>query len=92
MSMEMNRISPLEAELKKVRAALKEDQESGGEGLLMTEEPGRLQLTHIEVSRILRERNEYMEKYMSLLEKIRYGCFVVVCTYLIMNCADCLMS
>ena len=29
-------------------------------------------LTRIEVARVLRERNEYKEKYLSLLEQIRY--------------------
>lgn len=29
-------------------------------------------LTRIEVARVLRERNEFKEKYLSLLEQIRY--------------------
>ena len=34
-------------------------------------------LTRIEVARVLRERNEYKEKYLSLLEQIRYTCISV---------------
>ena len=30
-----------------------------------------LRLTKLEVARVLRERNEYKEKYLSLLEQIR---------------------
>ena len=35
------------------------------------EGPGGLKLTRLEVARVLRERNEYKEKYLSLLEQIR---------------------
>jgi hypothetical protein len=31
-----------------------------------------LRLTKLEVARVLRERNEYKEKYLSLLEQVRY--------------------
>ena len=37
----------------------------------MIEGPGGLKLTRLEVARVLRERNEYKEKYLSLLEQIR---------------------
>ena len=30
-----------------------------------------LRLTRLEVARVLRERNEYKEKYLSLLEQVR---------------------
>lgn len=33
--------------------------------------PEGLRLTRLEVARVLRERNEYKEKYLSLLEQIR---------------------
>ena len=32
-----------------------------------------LRLTKLEVARVLRERNEYKEKYLSLLEQVRYN-------------------
>lgn len=55
----------LEGTVKKLHQDLEEEREKetavGADGL-----------TRIEVARVLRERNEYKEKYLSLLEQIRY--------------------
>lgn len=71
----LNRVSDLDMEVKTMRTELEEEQEKGrvfaeGEGQ-MIEGPGGLKLTRLEVARVLRERNEYKEKYLSLLEQIR---------------------
>ena len=71
----LNKLTDLDMEAKQLRAELEEEQEKGrvfaeGEGQ-MIEGPGGLKLTRLEVARVLRERNEYKEKYLSLLEQIR---------------------
>ena len=59
-----SKVSQLEGEVKRLRKDLEEEREKvvvpGGDGL-----------TRLEVARVLRERNEYKEKYLSLLEQIR---------------------
>lgn len=65
-----SRTSTLEAEIKKLRAELEEELDKRGDGQVI-EGPEGLKLTRLEVSRVLRERNEYKEKYLSLLEQIR---------------------
>ena len=63
-----------EVEVKKLRTELEEERDKGaieGEGQVI-EGPEGLKLTRLEVARVLRERNEYKEKYLSLLEQIRY--------------------
>ena len=71
------RASDLDKQLKNKRKELEEEKERAGkqekqmgEGQLL-EGPGGLKLTRLEVARVLRERNEYKEKYLSLLEQIR---------------------
>ena len=69
----LSRLTNVEGELKKVRLELTEAEEKGGaekEGQVI-EGPGGLKLTRLEVARVLRERNEYKEKYLSLLEQVR---------------------
>ena len=67
------RVGSLEAEVKKLREELKAEEEKkmDGEGHVV-EGTGGLKLTRLEVARVLRERDEYKEKYLSLLEQIRY--------------------
>ena len=69
-----SRVSELEGELRKVRQELEEEQEKvaivGGEAA-GEKGPDGFKLTRLEVARVLRERNEYKEKYLSLLEQIR---------------------
>ena len=70
-----NRLIDMDMEMKLIRTELEEEQEKGrvfaeGEGQ-MIEGPGGMKLTRLEVARVLRERNEYKEKYLSLLEQIR---------------------
>ena len=70
----MIRVNTLDTEVKKLRVELEEEREKReleGEGQVI-EGPGGLKLTRLEVARVLRERNEYKEKYLSLLEQIRY--------------------
>ena len=59
------KVGELEGQVKKLHQDLEEEREKetavGADGL-----------TRIEVARVLRERNEYKEKYLSLLEQIRY--------------------
>ena len=59
------KVGELEGTVKQLNRDLEEEREKetnmGVEGL-----------TRIEVARVLRERNEYKEKYLSLLEQIRY--------------------
>jgi len=73
----MARASDLDKQLKNKRKELEEEKERArkqekqiGEGQVL-EGPGGLKLTRLEVARVLRERNEYKEKYLSLLEQIR---------------------
>ena len=69
-----SRVSTLEGELKKLRNELEEEREKEAadrEGSQVIEGPGGLKLTRLELVRVLRERNEYKEKYLSLLEQIR---------------------
>ena len=40
-----------------------------------------LRLTKLEVARVLRERNEYKEKYLSLLEQVRSVYTYILCMY-----------
>ena len=58
------KVGDLEGQVKKLHQDLEEEREKetavGSDGL-----------TRIEVARVLRERNEYKEKYLSLLEQIR---------------------
>lgn len=58
------KVGELEQSVKKLNHDLEEEREKmagiGAEGL-----------SRIEVARVLRERNEYKEKYLSLLEQIR---------------------
>ena len=60
------KVGELEGTVKKLHQDLEEEREKetavGTDGL-----------TRIEVARVLRERNEYKEKYLSLLEQIRYN-------------------
>ena len=67
-------MSELEGEVRKLRQELEEEQEKvaigGGEGAGEKGADG-FKLTRLEVARVLRERNEYKEKYLSLLEQIR---------------------
>ena len=42
-----------------------------------------LRLTKLEVARVLRERNEYKEKYLSLLEQVRYVYTIVYTFYVL---------
>ena len=70
-------VSDLDKQLKTKQQELEEEKEHARsrEGQLVEgqvlEGPGGLKLTRLEVARVLRERNEYKEKYMSLLEQIR---------------------
>ncbi len=67
-------MSELEADLKRLRVELEVEQEKGVSAALegqVIEGAGGLKLTRLEVARVLRERNEYKEKYLSLLEQIR---------------------
>jgi hypothetical protein len=69
----LTRVDTLDTEVRKLRAELKEEQDKGamdGDGRVI-EGPDGLKLTRLEVARVLRERNEYKEKYLSLLEQIR---------------------
>ena len=65
------KVGELEGQVKKLHQDLEEEREKetavGADGL-----------TRIEVARVLRERNEYKEKYLSLLEQIRY---IVCCRF-----------
>jgi hypothetical protein len=58
------KVGDLEGTVKKLHQDLEEERERetavGADGL-----------TSIEIARVLRERNEYKEKYLSLLEQIR---------------------
>ena len=56
-----SKVEELEGTVKKLHQDLEEEREKEITGL-----------THIEVVRVLRERNDYKEKYLSLLEQIRY--------------------
>jgi len=62
------RLGELEAEVRKLRQELEKEQEKGE---AMAGELGDQGLSRLEVARVLRERNEYKEKYLSLLEQIR---------------------
>lgn len=67
------RTAALEGEVKRMRRELEEEKEKTAQ-LKEAEEKGSgegLRLTKLEVARVLRERNEYKEKYLSLLEQVR---------------------
>ena len=65
------KVAELDSTVKKLNKELEEEREKGA-GI------GEEGLTRIEVARVLRERNEYKEKYLSLLEQIRYVCTQVL--------------
>ena len=62
------KVGELEGTVKKLNHDLEEEREKGETAV------GAEGLSSIEVARVLRERNEYKEKYLSLLEQIRYIC------------------
>lgn len=64
------RISELEGDKKKLWRELEEEKEKAATVAGRASEKA-VGLTRLEVARILRERNEYKEKYLSLLEQIR---------------------
>ena len=80
-------MSSLESEVKKLRVELEEEQDKKMQDGQVIEGPGGLKLTRLEVARVLRERNEYKEKYLSLLEQIRYAYTYrrEVCMYVCMH-------
>ena len=63
-----SRVTELEQEVRKLRQELEEEQEKGS---TMTGDLSGEKLSRLEVARVLRERNEFKEKYLSLLEQIR---------------------
>ena len=67
-----NKVSELDTTVKKLNKELEEERERGA-GI------GEDGLTRIEVARVLRERNEFKEKYLSLLEQIRCVAYHRVC-------------
>jgi septal ring factor EnvC (AmiA/AmiB activator) len=67
------RTAALEGEVKRLRRELDDEKETAQQ-LRDAEEKANgegLRLTKLEVARVLRERNEYKEKYLSLLEQVR---------------------
>jgi septal ring factor EnvC (AmiA/AmiB activator) len=67
------RTAALEGEVKRLRRELEDEKEKTTQ-LKEAEEKNAgdgLRLTKLEVARVLRERNEYKEKYLSLLEQVR---------------------
>ena len=76
------KVGELDTTVKKLNKELEEERE-GGAGI------GEDGLTRIEVARVLRERNEYKEKYLSLLEQIRCVAYHHMCVYTCSCAADC---
>ncbi|XP_064389580.1 C-Jun-amino-terminal kinase-interacting protein 4-like isoform X2 [Halichondria panicea] len=62
------RVTELEVEVRKLRKDLEEEQEKPS---VIPGDVSGERLSRLEVARVLRERNEYKEKYLSLLEQIR---------------------
>ena len=60
------KVAELEGTVKKLNQELEEEREKEETAI------GADTLTRIEVAYLLRERNEYKEKYLALLEQIRY--------------------
>ncbi len=62
------RNTELEVEVRKLRKDLEEEREKPR---VVPGDVSGERLSRLEVARVLRERNEYKEKYLSLLEQIR---------------------
>lgn len=60
-----------EHEMKKQKQQMQEMQERGALNGEVSESADGTRITRLEVTRLLRERNEFKEKYLSLLEQIR---------------------